>query len=496
MKLLNIYFKYIIFAAIYFCNSSFFTIFAIEEIPDAVIKISTFHQQYNQKMPWLTKKSISSSGSGFVIEGNLIITNAHVVTYSKYLEISKQNSSKKYVATIKHISHSLDLAMLEVSDKSFFNDITPLQLGDIPTLNSNVQTIGFPMGGKKISVTNGVVSRIEYISYSHAKAEQHLAIQTDAAINPGNSGGPVFLNKLVIGVAFQGIRNSDNIGYMIPTTMIRHFIKDSLDNEINGTPEMGVYFSELPPIMRLFLKLEKTETGVVIIGTNPNSPARKYLKRNDILLAINGYNIDDDASIQIDGLRLPFYEIIERSQYGDKINIKWFRDGKYMEQDFILTKFTYPLNMSSTYDSPPEYFIFSGLTFRTLNGDYLRSFGKEWWSYIPHKFRLLYFYQTLLNKEPDRESYLVLSNVLEHPRNSHALKYTDQIIDTINGEKILSFKDLKKSIHSIKSGFYEFKFLDNPMPLIFSYNTTKEIDKAILATNQITKLSNINWKEN
>ena len=55
----------------------------------------------------------------------------------------------------------------------------------LPRLDENVTCVGFPTGGTQISVTRGVVSRIDVDGHSV------LRIQIDAAINPGNSGGPV-----------------------------------------------------------------------------------------------------------------------------------------------------------------------------------------------------------------------------------------------------------------------------------------------------------------
>lgn len=69
----------------------------------------------------------------------------------------------------------------------------------------------YDAGGDSISVTKGVVSRVELREYSHSSTEL-LTIQIDAAINSGNSGGPVFLGNKVAGVAFEGLFWSDGIG--------------------------------------------------------------------------------------------------------------------------------------------------------------------------------------------------------------------------------------------------------------------------------------------
>lgn len=80
------------------------------------------------------------------------------------------------------------------------------------------------MGGDNISVTRGVVSRIDTMPYTQG-AEDLLVVQIDAAINPGNSGGPVFdTSGHVIGAAFSGIVNASNIGFIIPTVTIFHFL--------------------------------------------------------------------------------------------------------------------------------------------------------------------------------------------------------------------------------------------------------------------------------
>ncbi|GER45055.1 DegP protease 9 [Striga asiatica] len=68
---------------------------------------------------------------------------------------------------------------------------------------------------------------------SCGKKKFHMHI--DAAINSGNSGGPAFNDKgNCVGIAFQSLKHEDaeNIGYVIPTPVIMHFIQDY---EKNGT---------------------------------------------------------------------------------------------------------------------------------------------------------------------------------------------------------------------------------------------------------------------
>jgi len=175
------------------------TLWAVAPSPErfrkSVVKITVISQSADYLTPWNPGRITSSSGTGFVISGNRILTNAHVSSNARFIAVEKDGDSNKYEAKVQFIAHDCDLAILKVKDSSFFNRMLPLSLGEIPPLDSTVTVVGFPIGGNRLSVTRGVVSRIDYQLYSHSSADSHLAIQIDAAINPGNSGGPVFQNR-------------------------------------------------------------------------------------------------------------------------------------------------------------------------------------------------------------------------------------------------------------------------------------------------------------
>src|SRR5881397_4070446 len=97
----------------------------------------------------------------------------------------------KYTAQVQFIANDCDLALVTVPAKDFFKNMVPLKLGGIPALESTVSAYGYPIGGERMSVTTGIVSRIDFQLYTHSSVDQHLAIQISAQINPGNSGGPV-----------------------------------------------------------------------------------------------------------------------------------------------------------------------------------------------------------------------------------------------------------------------------------------------------------------
>ena len=125
----------------------------------------------------------SGVGSGFIISGSRIMTNAHVVSNAKFISIDKDGDPKKYPARVVHIAHDCDLALLTVDIPDFFSGTNELDFGGIPELHSTVTAYGYPIGGERMSVTEGVVSRIEFRTYTHSGLDSHLAAQIDAAIN-------------------------------------------------------------------------------------------------------------------------------------------------------------------------------------------------------------------------------------------------------------------------------------------------------------------------
>ena len=133
-------------------------------ISEPVVKVYTVHCSPNLHMPWTNKPQEESSGSGFTIETDgrrCILTNAHVVADATYLEVRKAGDARKYVARRLKVCHDCDLATLVVDDDAFWAGVSPLELGPMPSLQDEVSVVGYPEGGEGVSITQGVVSRIE-----------------------------------------------------------------------------------------------------------------------------------------------------------------------------------------------------------------------------------------------------------------------------------------------------------------------------------------------
>jgi S1-C subfamily serine protease len=454
----------------------------LEGMEKSVVMIRSTGQDFDQITPWKSKGMSQGVGSGLIIDGQRILTNAHNVSNNKYVELQKEKVAKRFPARVAFIGHDCDLAILTVDDPTFFEDTIPLKLAGLPAVTSKVATYGFPMGGRHISVTEGVVSRIQFDTYSHTGADSHLVIQTDAAINPGNSGGPVMQDGNVVGVAFQGLRQADNIGYMIPTTVIRHFLEDINDGSYDGFGSLGVILHAglQSPSYKEYLKVPAGQQGIVIINTLMHSSIESILKRSDVLVQIGDYKIDNDGRIDIYGLKLDLSEAVETKQIGEKIELVFYRDGQLQKATATVALNRPALEIARQYDISPRYVCFGGLVFVPVTRNYLETWGQQWLINIPFYLRYLFHNSIQLNKDSQRKEYVVLSEIMPDELNAYADGFKSQVIKSINGEPIWALEDVWRNFEKQTEGFYVIKFMEVDQPLILDIKTAKARQAEIL----------------
>jgi S1-C subfamily serine protease len=393
--------------------------------------------------PWNSTVS-RSSGSGSIISGNRILTNAHVVANETFLEVKKYGDTKRYQAKVLQVSHETDLALLEVQDEYFFKDTTALTFGNLPKMQDKVTVYGYPMGGNTISVSTGIVSRIEHNVYAHS-GQSFLSIQIDAAINPGNSGGPAISNGEIVGVVMQQIAMSQNIGYMVPVDVIHHFLKDVEDGDYDVFPKLGIQIDMIEnPTQKEYYGLDEKSGGILVVDILYNSPFKEVLKKEDIITAIDHHKIESDGTVEFrDNQYTHFKYYIDLHQYGDEVNLDVLRNGKKITLEVKL-----PEKQSSDnsiyakleYDKMPSYFMLGGYVFSSLTKNLLNS------SPMPH---LPLRYGATKFPTEDKQEIVILLKVLASSLSRGDYSFGFWKIDKVNGK---NFKNLKE-FYSLVSNY-------------------------------------------
>lgn len=415
---------------------------AQKPVLQSVVKVLTVSDAPDYEQPWQMHGPNSSSGSGAIIEtprGLRVLTNAHVVQNQVFVELRRFGQSHKFAAEVEGVCHECDLALLKVKKDEFWADAVPIQFGELPELGDHVTVCGYPIGGDRLSLTQGVVSRIEVSPYAHSQRPL-LAIQIDAAVNSGNSGGPVFKGDKLIGVAFQSLDETQNIAYAISLPVVQHFLADLAAKRPLVFPSLGVIWQRLESAThRKSLGLTPGGGGVFVVRVAFQSSAWGILKEGDVLLAIDGEEVGPDGT-----LTLRRGELVDHSfrvalrHVGEKIKLSILRDRKRLELEVMLTGPSL-LVPEDRYDVMPTYFIFGGVLFAPLTRDYLKSWGHEWWKAAPNE--LMTTYETSI-RTPVRQEVVILQKVLADEMNQGYHEYENHIVVRVDGTTIATLRHL------------------------------------------------------
>ena len=459
------------------------------KVASSLVRIQASSQEPNYRAPWSGGEIVSGVGAGFIVSGQRIMTNAHVVSNGRFLTVSKEGDPKPYPARLLHVAHDCDLALLTVDDPNFFKGTVALEFGGIPAIESTVSVYGYPIGGDRLSVTRGVVSRIDFQPYSHSGVDSHLTIQIDAAINPGNSGGPVMQDGKVVGVAFQGYSGdvAQNVGYMIPTPVVRRFLTDVEDGHYDRYVDLTISYHPLHnPAMRKALGLKDADSGVYVGTVYAGGVSEGILKPGDVLLTIDGLPIASDGTVEMEGEDpVEMAEVVERKFRNDKVDFEILRDAKPMKVTLALTH-PWPFSLqANAYDEKPRFVVFGGLVFQPVDANFIAEHN-------PEDLRLRYNFDQFISQGiyRDRPELVVLSSVLADPINAYAGEFRYDIVDKINGKKILRLTDVAEAFKEL-ADYYVIEMLGDGRPIVLERKAVEEARNRILARYGVNQEENL-----
>ena len=457
----------------------------LRDIENSVIKIYTTQAAPDYFTPWRLLTPRQSSGSGSVIAGNQILTNAHVVANASYVQAQKHNDPQRYLARVTFVSHEADLAIITVDDPSFFSDLQPLSIGLLPEPLQEVSVYGYPIGGKSLSITKGILSRVEQQIYAHAGAFL-LAGQIDAAINPGNSGGPVIVDNQIVGVVMQASSGgrAENLGYFVPPSIIQHVLKDSIDGVNDGFPDLGFRTQALDsPAAKTAYGLKEGQNGVLVIKVFENSPAAGIFQENDVILSIDDFDIAEDGTIRLsEDLLTDYKHSIDMHHIGEEILVRYSRDG--IENSVSLqaekAQDNYSLVKGEQFDKTPQYYIYGGVLFVPLNMNLIKRWGNDWSRSAP--VSLLQMRNEW--STPDRKEVVVALQVLAADVNLGYHDWRNWVVDSVNGSPIKNFKQFTDMLegNSKENVVFENK---NGYQMVINHHRAMESESDILKQYRI-----------
>lgn len=167
-----------------------------------------------------------STGSGFAVSKNVLLTNAHVVADCVSFEIRQGSMMGR--GKLVSADERTDLALISVDQP---NPIVP-SIRQSATLGEDVMVAGYPLAGllsSELIVTTGQVNSLAGIR------NDPTLLQVSAPIQPGNSGGPLI------------DRAGNIVGVVVSKLNVERLAK------ITGDFAQNINFAIKPEVIRLFL---------------------------------------------------------------------------------------------------------------------------------------------------------------------------------------------------------------------------------------------------
>ncbi len=429
-----------------------------DSVQNSVVKVFSTVRMPDTFRPWAKQAPQEVSGSGVIIEGHRILTNAHVVLYANQIQVQANQSGDKVSATIEAIAPGIDLALLKLDDESFFSTHQPLpRASTLPDVKDVVMTYGFPTGGTNLAITKGIVSRIEFAHYNYPVSG--LRVQIDAAINPGNSGGPAVVGDKMIGVTFSRLGgNSQNIGYIIPCEEIELFLKDIADGHYDGKPTMTDELQTFEnPELRRFLKVDNSVTGIIV--HHPASDEDSYpLKTWDIITKIGDKAIDDQGMVNIgNNLRVKFQYFIQKIASKGKVPLSIVRGGHALIVELPASS-NVPRLIPDLQGSYPDYFIYGPIAFSVATSQFIANLKTAEFNANALAFQA-FIGSPLISRIgekpafPDEELVIVSSPFFPHALSKGYGNPTALVVKTVNG---ISIRNLNHLVQVLRDSQGEF----------------------------------------
>jgi S1-C subfamily serine protease len=425
-------------------------------IETKVLRVFTAKKASYYHKPWKSPDFSELRSSGFFFKDDrsfpdkkgLILTNAHAVSMAQSIRVSNGREKRRYNVRILGVCDTADFAVLQMEPEELEiyerinGKIEPLELGDSDKLRVGDKVLGwgYPLGGEGISKSDqGEISRIEVKAYAHSR-DMWLMVQASLQQNRGNSGGPVLREDKVIGVSFQGMRDSDRINFFIPINLVKHLFASLQNPDLICNWQLTV--QQMFPRLKDYYNLNQDQGGVLVTHIIPGGgPFGFGLRENDILTHIDNNEIDNFGEVYWQDLeqRVLFTEVLNRKNVGDPLTVKVIRDGKTLSINGTLTK-GLPRLVPKLFTGA-NYFIFGGVGFVDLTLNCIENLGKS-----GDTFRAKY-----LDEYPEHpyQKVVIISEIFPEYGLTDSSEYLKRV-EKVDGKEVLNVEDLYTYLQSAK----------------------------------------------
>ncbi|HEY1849119.1 MAG TPA: trypsin-like peptidase domain-containing protein [Opitutaceae bacterium] len=466
-------------------------------VEDSIVKVFAMSRGPDVYHPWQKEAPREETGTGIVIEGKRILTAFRAVRYSNEVKIQANQAGDKISAKVVLRSSEMDLAVLKLDDESFFDTHPPLARAQgIPPIKDPVFVYGYPIGGNSLSITKGIISRVEFTQYGFPT--YGLRVQIDAALNPGNSGGPAVSNGKMVGMALSHLGNgTENIGYVVPNEEIEIFLGNLAAGTYTRKP--GFYQGCHPlenSALRPFLGLPKSEEGT-LVGQVESDDRHYPLKEWDLIEKVGRYAVDDQGMVHEGDLRLDFRYAVQKEAAHGKVAMEIVRAGKHMKVEVPAPNGVEMLVPGVGGDYPP-YFIYGPIVFTKATQAFTSGIMREaglmgalTWDASPLLER-----RGDQAKFPGEEIVVIPCPFFPNKLGEGYARPAFHVVASVNGVKVRNLRHLVELLRDARGDFVTIRFIDrNKEAIVFPRKATVEATDQILSDNGVRAQASLDLLE-
>jgi len=460
------------------------------DFSNSVCQVHTVKVAANPLQPFLNGQQSRSEGSGFAIQlanKTFFVTNHHVIASGKRISLSlPKYGAQKFPVRIVADSPEMDLSLLRISGKHNV-EISTLAIGNSDEVPDGTKLIavGYPLGQNGQKITTGGLAGNQVMHGTDY-------LQTDAALCPGNSGGSLLHENNgeweVVGINNAIIPGQNNVGYAIPSQVLKVFLDNYLYTYKNSSSDVRkqtlliskpVFGLGLQPMTETLIKyLGHEEVGMKGMYVNqsvPGSVVGEQIKEDDQLLKINGYEVTPFGQCLVPWNKsgpVDMARVTSRFKLGDSIPVQLVRAGQIIDVDVdyiqkdprIVRPIYFPYEQ-------PKAAVYAGMVVQELNLNLVNMFMKV--------NPLLGKYASLGAQCED--PCLIVSFVLGGGIMSEKGKVSPSMtLNSVNGKRVKNLKQLAAEANK-KSAFYKLQFHDNVHVIVSNQELSKD-HKFISAT--------------
>ncbi|MFU8779639.1 MAG: PDZ domain-containing protein [Kiritimatiellia bacterium] len=425
------------------------TITAVPHLQQSMVQVRAAIIQAEVFLPWRNSTPSWQTGYAVAVAPGVFLTPEPLVRNHADLQVRRAGSVQQIPAEVILSDPRVGLALIRAVEEDWFPDAIPLRFVDVIPQQGDFRLARWG-DNDHLQTGAGSLLSIGFDSIGNGVPAQ-LTFTIASSLRVTHSGTPVIHNGQLAGLAIESGRAARGILALAPES-INRFLEAARNNDYTGVPEPTFEgLSLADPVRRRFLGVpeEYRDRGIYISAARPQESNDYGLRREDVLLAWDGMDLDASGNYQHPAYgRIPFQHLVAQRTAGERIQATVVRDKAMQEVTVIIEPYSediFPVP-ENTIGKPADYIVVGGLIFRELTQDYLEGFGDRWQRRADINLTWHAFAAATLAAEPGKRT-VILVGVLADPINIGLRELRHRIVTGVNGHAVQNLADLAARLH-------------------------------------------------